>query len=114
MVSDLERKKKPLFVALILLPVLVLTLWGAYSLLLARSTGQASTGTRDASGLTWLALAGPTESHPHAYHSRAGRTVYVTQHVWLALHVSDSSRAQMEALIDNVTAELTARDKATH
>jgi curved DNA-binding protein CbpA len=112
-VSDLERKKKPLFVALILLPVLVLMLWGCYSLVLTRSTGQASTGARDPSGLAWLSLTGPTESHPHAYQSSAGRTVYLTQHVWLALHVSDSSRAQMEELIDNVTAELT-RDTATH
>ncbi len=111
-VSDLERKKRPLFLALILLPVLVLTLWGCYSLLVTRSTGQASTGARDPSGLTWLSLTGPTESHPHVYHSRSGLAVYVTQHVWLALHVSDSSRTQMEELIENVLAELT-RAQAT-
>ena len=32
-VSDLERQKKPLFLALILLPVLVLTLWGCCPIL---------------------------------------------------------------------------------
>lgn len=112
-VSDLERKKRPLFMALILLPVLVLGLFGCWSLLVPRSTGQASTGARDPSGTAWLSLTGPTASHPHAYQARTGATVYVTQHVLLALHASDSSRQQMEELIERVLVDLTADTSRT-